>query len=155
MSAKEIAVYQAWLQDFYNHSTYPQKMQYVETGTSFYGQEPLCDQKLLKDGVNPSYLRALRDLGTASYLIPPFDMGFARTFDPYVLTVNGKSPEKPFIRHIFSRVVFSRDGKQAFLNATYIKGPGFGQGGTSDDLLASQDGQVWHFRTVGCVGIID
>ena len=154
LSPNEVAVYQAWVQDFYNHSAYPHKMQYIDPETWPYPQDHFCDQKLLQDGVQPAYLQALRDLGTARYLIPPFDMGFARTVDPYALTV-GKSPEGHFIMHTFSRVVFSRDGKQAFLNVSYVKGPGFGQGGSSEYLLASQDGQVWHFRTVGCVGIID
>jgi hypothetical protein len=155
LTAREIAVYQDWLQDFYNQSEYPRKMQYVETETWPYPQQTLCDEKLLKDGVQPAYLRALRGLGTARYTIPSFNMGFARTFDPWGFTVDGKSPEERFIRHIFSRVVFSQDGKQAFLSVSYIKGPGFGQGGLDQDLLATRDGQFWHFRTVGCVGIID
>jgi hypothetical protein len=155
LSANEVAVYQAWLLNFYNHSAYPHKMQYIEPETWPYPQEHFCDQKLLQDGVQPAYLQALRDLGTARYLIPSFDMDFARTFDPYTFTINGKSPEQTFIRHIFSRVVFSRDGTQAFLNVSYIRGPGFGQRGLDQNLLANRDGQVWHFRRVGCVGIID
>ncbi len=130
-------------------------MQYVETETSPYPQQTFCDEKLLKDGVQPAYLRALRDLGTASYPIPSFNMGFARTFDPWGFTIDGKVPGERSIRQTFSRVAFSSDGKQAFLSVSYIKGPGYGQGGMGQDLLASRDGQVWHFRTVGCDSIID
>jgi hypothetical protein len=155
VTPNEIAIYKAWLQDFHNDSAYSDKMQYIETETWPFDQEPACDQKLLKEGVQPTYLRALRDLGTARYLITPFNIGFARTFDPFLYTVDGNLPEKPFIRHIFSRIAFSPDGKQAFLHVTYINGPGDGQGGYSQDLLATQDGQLWQFRRVGCVGILD
>jgi len=50
---------------------------------------------------------------------------------------------------------FSQDRRQALFTVSYVKGPGFGLGGLDQNLLASQDGQVWHFRRVGCVGIID
>jgi hypothetical protein len=151
----EVAVYQAYLQDSFTDSKYPHKMWYVETETWPYPQQTFCDKGLLKDGVQPAYLRALRDLGTASYLIPPFNMDFVRTFDAYRPTVNGRAPDGPFITHTFSRVAFSPDGRQAFFHVEWVRGPGLGQGGWGQDILADQQGSIWHFRAVGCHIIID
>lgn len=155
VSPNEIAVYQAYLQDSYIHSEPPYKMWYVETETWPYPTQPYCDKQLLEKGVNPAYLQDLRDLGTARYLIPDFNIDFARTFDAYRSTVNGTAPDHPFITHTFSRVAFSHDGRQAFFHVEWVRGPGMGQGGWGDDLLADQQGSIWHFRIVGCPIIID
>ena len=155
VSSDELAVYQAWLQESLLHSDPPRKMWYVETETWPYSEESSCDKELLKDGVKASYIQALRDLGTARYLIPPFNIDFARTFDPYRSTVDLKTPDGPFITRYFSRVAFSSDGREAFLHVAGVKGPGIAQGGHGQDLLATQDGTGWHFRRVGCVEIID
>ena len=155
VSSDEIAIYQAWLQDSFARSNFPHRMWYIETGTSPYGEDSSCDEKLTKDGVKPEYVQALRDLGTASYLIPPFSTGFARTFDPYRSTIDGKTPDGSFVRYFFSRVVFSSDGREAFLHVSGIKGPGVAQGGFGEELLATEHGTVWHFHRVGCPEILD
>ena len=125
VSPNEVAVYQAYLQDSFTDSKYPHKMWYVETETWPY--QTFCDEKLLKDGVQPAYLRALRDLGTASYLIPPFNMDFVRTFDAYRPTVNGRAPDGPFITQTLSRVAFSPDGRQAFFAWNGSRAQGLGK----------------------------
>jgi hypothetical protein len=153
VSPKEVNVYQAWLQDFHAQQKSPQKMNYVETETWPY--QTGCDKTLLKQGVSPENLQSLRDLGDARYLIPPFNIGVARTFDSFATTINGRSLNEPFFRHIFSRVAFSPNGRQAFFHAEYVRGPGMGQGGWGEDILATDDGHTWHFQTVGCPTIID
>lgn len=155
VSPNEVAVYQAYLQDFYIHSEYPHKMWYVETETWPYRTEPYCDKQLVERGVNPAYLQALRDLGTARYPIPAFNIDYARTFDAWGATINGAPPDHPFISYTFSRVTFSPDGRQAFFHVEWVRGPGMGQGGWGDDFLADQQGSAWHFRRVGCPSIID
>jgi hypothetical protein len=155
VSPNEIAVYQAYLQDSFTDSEYPHKMWYIETETWPYPTLPYCDNQLLEKGVDPAYLQALRDLGTARYPIPAFNIDFARTFDAWGATVNGAPPNHPFIRYTLSRVVFSSDGRQAFFHVERVKGPGMGQRGWGDDLLADQQGSIWHFRAVGCPIIID
>jgi hypothetical protein len=79
----------------------------------------------------------------------------SETFDAYRPTVNGGAPDGPFITQTFSRVAFSPDGRQAFFHVEWVKGPGLGQGGWGQDILADQQGSVWHFRAVGCPSIID
>jgi hypothetical protein len=155
VSPNEVAIYQAYLQDSYIHSESPHKMWYVETETWPYAWEPPHDKKLLKDGVNPAYLRALRELGTARYLIPDFNIEFARTFDAYRSTVNGTPPDGPFITHTFSRVAFSSDGRQAFFHVDSVRGPGEALGGLGLDILADQRDSVWQFRAVGSPIIMD
>jgi hypothetical protein len=56
VSPKEVAVYQAYLQDSFTDSKYPYKMWYVDTETWPCPQQPFCDKGLLKDGVQPAYL---------------------------------------------------------------------------------------------------
>jgi hypothetical protein len=155
VAPNEVAVYQAYLQDSFTDSKYPHKMWYIESETWPYAEQTLCDKHLVEKGVNPAYLQTLRDLGTARYLIPAFNIDFVRTFDADRPTVNGRAPDGPFVTHTFSRVAFSPDGRQAFFHVDWVRGPGIGQGGWGQDYLADQQGSIWHFRPVGCPIILD
>jgi len=155
VAANEVTVYRAYLQNSLTHSKHPQVMWYIETETWPYDDQSPCDKQLVDKGVRPAYLHALRDLGTARYLIPAFNIGFVRTFDSYSRTVNGKFPDGPFITQTFSRVAFSPDGEEAFFHVVWIRGPGVGQGGWDEDILADKQGSQWQFREVGCPAIID
>jgi len=155
VSSDEVAVYKAWLQDFFTRSKLSHKTWYVESETGLYSQETACDKQLIAQGVKAAYIQALRDLGTARYLIPAFDIGFARTFEPYRSPVDLKAPERSFVTYHFSRVAFSGDSSRAFFHVSGVTGPGIGQGGFGEDVLATRDATGWHFRRVGCVAIID
>ena len=69
---------------------------------------------------------------------------WAKTFAVIIAKI-AKHIASLFISFSHTVAYFSRDRRQAFFTVSYVKGP------DSD----SQDGQVWHFRRVGCVGIID
>jgi hypothetical protein len=155
VAANEIAIYQAYLRDSFSNSKPPHKMWYVDTETWPDDEENACDERLAKEGVGSALLQALRTLGTARYLVPAFDIGFAKTFDAYRKTVNGVVLNTPFTTQSFSRVAFSPDGRQAFFHVTWLRGGGDMLGGSGYDILASQQGSNWHFRSVGCVHIID
>ena len=156
VTPNEIALYQAYLRDSLSHSKSPAKMWFVDSETWPYATETACDVKLEQQGVSRALIQSVRDLGTARYLIPAFDIGFAKTFDPYAKTVNGTAPNFPFTTQTFSRVAFSQDGKQAFFHVTWLtSAPNRIPSGTGRDILAEQQGATWRFSTGGCVEFID
>lgn len=166
VTVQEMKVYTAWLQSF--HKRHPE--QRIEVSSVAEPIPPNSEERtaavdpvasyraaLRRDGVDVAAFNELARLGTAFYpMSEPFDSKLATLRSPCFggpcLEKESRDEDVEVTSVHFSRVVFDRKGKTAFLHANYITcrvGACFG--GRSFYMVATENGSDWIFKTVGPV----
>ena len=153
VSDEEYSLYSAWVKHHFKEQ--PRRI-LLESRTFIF--DPLgpasCNAKILKaqGHVNPSFLRALHDLGEAQYPLntgkfelPAFRIPWKYEESEGLYT----NPSPPFRLIAFSRAAFNRDRSEAFFAVSNSCGGSCGGGGA---LLAIRRQGEWLFKSdLGCV----